>query len=255
MLLACKHVYNETLPLLYSQNTVAVVDPYLNFLCIRDLRPAIQQMITSVDLNVPSTLSTIAGMLGTLCDECPNLTNLTLTFYLFKGWLTEAAKFIYHAWVMEDVTVKLDLHASECADENGKLTKRDMIAHEIHEAMDFGRLFRLQMADHLKTITVAASVMRGQAAEFAAFSDALIDWQFKGDDTKKNDLKCQHFVWCPKKEKKTDSLEQEEKSSSLVQEENSSSLQQRNNEGESLDQKDQDPKLQQGTTTNSTEQN
>ena len=194
VLLTSKQTHREVLPLLYSWNTVAVVDPYSGFDLFDRIPQTALAHIKRIELCLQFSLEDAAVIWDRLVNDLTSLNAIRLLFYQTPQWLRDAASIANYCWTEGNVTLKLELFESDCEDISNLVITSDRIEDELDEANDRENLFNLCIPSEVKTITIAASVGPEAASAFENFNGGFCDWFFL-KDRGKSSRSCQCFVW------------------------------------------------------------
>lgn len=193
LLRTSRQVLAEVLPTLYSQNTVSIACPPLEFNLFDRLPKLAIQNITSVELGVDS-LEEAAVLWRELMWELSSLKHIKLSFIRTDDWVRDAARIARHCFLVEDIYLRLELSESTWAKHNASPMSKDLIDDQLMEADDYLSLYRLTFPDGVKAITVAAEVNPEVVAVLNNFKSDYSDWFFLRDAS--NDTtSCKSFVW------------------------------------------------------------
>lgn len=183
LLQVSKQVYNETLPLLYSRNTIAAICPSDEDNDAFERIPyAALKMITKVELCVDG-LPDMGPSHTILTKDMTAVTELRLNFWHAYLWLRPALELAYRSYSEGNFTFKLEMFRSVWARGRTTLT-HEIIDTEFASAKKIARLYKLILGSHIKTITLSASVDKYDAYAFATYKHDSIDWRFNKDGNK-----------------------------------------------------------------------
>jgi hypothetical protein len=204
LLRVCKQVYNEILPLLYSRNTVAILEP-----SAEDINPFTTipqdalQHITQAEFHLTNSLSQMGpSSQFVLTGKLPSLKRLRLNFWHGRFWLQNAMELAYRSWSDRNFIFKLELHQSVWDGEYLGDLDVDIIGENMELARDNARIYDLKLPASIETITLSASVGSNAAYEFATYqtdkyptgSDRKINWRFNKDGNK-DTATVKYLVW------------------------------------------------------------
>lgn len=196
LLLVCKQTYNEALPLVYSRNTIAVLEPWDEITKDLEILPQIAlQHIVKVELRLIDGLVDM-GSSGRMIlqGDLPSLKHLKLNFWHAKLWLRAAMELAYRAWCDEGFVFKLELYRS--VHDMGYLNPLDdnIIEADFVAARRLAKIYNFTMPGTLKTITLSASAGTNAAYALATYKSGETNWRFNKDGNK--DTKAvKYLVW------------------------------------------------------------
>ena len=157
LLRTSRQVLAEVLPTLYSQNTICIACPSIEFDSFYRLPKLAIQNISSVELCVDS-LQEAAVLWRELTWKLSSLKHIKLSFIHTDDWVRDTAIIARHCFLVEDVYLRLELSESTWAKHNASPMSKDLIDDQFIEADDHLSLYWLTIPDGVKAITVAAEV-------------------------------------------------------------------------------------------------
>ena len=182
----CKQTYAEVLPLIYSENTVAVLAPWEENQekGLECLPVAALQQIKKVELRLVDGLADM-GESGAmiLAGRLPKLEHVQLNFWHARLWLRPAMELAYRSQY-QNFEFKLQLFESVHNMHYLEPLDEDIIKMDIDNARRMAKIYDLKMPATLKNITLSASVEKETAYELATFQHELVDFCFNKDGNK-----------------------------------------------------------------------
>ena len=201
LLRVCKQIYDEVLPLVYSRNAIAVLEPWDD--SIKDLavlpRIALQH-IKKVELRLIDGLVDMNTCGQTiLAGDLPSLKHLRLNFWHARLWLRTAMELAYRSYRASELgepgfVLKLELY--QTVHDMGYINPLDddIIDLDFDIAKKHARVYSLTIPNTLKTIALSASAGTDAAYALATYKSIQTDWRFNKDGNK--DTKAvKYLVW------------------------------------------------------------
>ncbi len=194
LLHVCKQAHAEVFPLLYSRNSITIVNPDLEFDILESISKAALQCITTVEICLKRRLREACDIWADLKFDLPSLKHLKLNFYRSKNWLRDLARIAIYCEGAQNVLLRLQLFKSSWATRSKFTTDSNTIDNNLTDAKNHGHLYPIALPDGVKRMTVAVSAGAEAADAFENFGDKYSGWLFL-KDMSKDTSSCKNFVW------------------------------------------------------------
>lgn len=191
-----KQIYNEALPLLYGCNTISILEPSIhNNDPLNDLPQTALKLIIKAEICLDTGLLGLGQSQIVLTDALPALRFLKFNMWHSAWWLRTALELAYRSYNTGGFTSKLELFHSVFGDQRPRNLTHAIIDNDLIFSSRTAELYQLHVPSNIKTITLSASVAKGDAYEVATYVPAIFGeklpakrgikgWRFNKDGDK-----------------------------------------------------------------------